>query len=519
MKGSFAKQVITGIAGLVFTIGLFVLSQNAIHISNTIVNDFVMVVAFGSCFGFLLYIFGNTFFDGFKYGAGLTLFIVLTTQLPGKWAGIFIILCVAGFWVYPTVQGYIYDRELNSPTPRNKKVAKKIKEYEELEQMMESENEEFLNSIGFGERSLILRTISGSFYQLIKGADKYYFVYTGNEISGLDSDELKTDFSDENTYKTKKKDFSIARSDVTSIVYKTNRLKNVDFENSGSIVIYNNGNRKSFQVMDNISVDEMEKFFEGIKFSVKQKNQSSLAESLPIKNIDDEFDSSFIKRMKLVFTVLTAASMLIGASFLFLDFNYKLMSVLCMMLFAAFFILYIKYDKLFSLEDEQDAPVFTKDKINLSYSIFLPCFALGLRSMLDFNIISYRMFWIFTGIVFLAIMFMFFMFSDEYKRKKSAIGLIIIAALFFAPSSVIQMNYVFDNSPESLTRSEIYSMRISEGSKAPDDYLLEVDISTGQKMEMKVSKEYYESVSVGDKVLVVEKEGFLNIPYAYINEK
>lgn len=520
MRDSFLKQVVAGIVGLVLTIGLFVLSQTLIHITNKWMNDALITAAFASFIGCIMYIFGGSFLSGVKSGFVMCIFMILIAELPGQWKGIFLAVCMVGLLTFNSVQEYIFDREKNSTAPKNNRIAKKIREYEEFEEMMKADEEEFLTSIAFGKKSLLFKTISGTFYQCIKGKDKYYFIYVGGEVRGMDVGLMKTNIAGEGDFITGKKDFSIDKRDILSINYRPSRLKNPEYINSGSIVIAGNSTKKKFQVLEVVSVECIEKFFDGIKIKKKTRAKIESIRNLPFKDSEKEIDKNLFKRLKLAFTFLTVISSVISAALVFLDLNHKVISLLCMMCFVIYYFLYIRYDNIFSLEDiKRDDSAFSKNKVNIAFAILVPCFALmcDSASVLD-CITSYKMFWIYSTAVFLSLLFVFFRFTEEYHKVKSSAFCMVIAALLFASSSVIQINFIFDKSKTILMLSNIYSMHVNKESKGPDEYVLEVEISTGTMMELDVSPDFYAGLKKDDKVTVAERDGFLKIPYAFVVE-
>lgn len=519
MKKINIKQVIIGIIGLLVSVGIFVLAFSIDKASGRWLTDTLFVVAFSCMLGSIFFIFFDLhmFLHGAMIGFGISIFLIFTFELPGMWKGIFIVVCAVIFFALPVIKEYIYDREENSMFPKNKKIARKIKEQKKLEEKLKAEYEEFLSSVDFGRKSLLLRVSGGGFYQCIKGKDKYYFIFVGGELHGIDSNLIKTDFSDEAAFIEKKKDYAINKEDIISVKYKTKKFQNSAFNDNKSIIIECKNKKRAFRVLESVPSENIKAFFEGINVNVKCKNVSDNVNNLAKENPEAD-NKKLISRLKLVCTVLFFVSVLVSAVFLFIDINYRIMSSLCMILFICIFILYIRYNDILSLDDKKGQKTFSKGKINIIFLIFIPSFALGIRSLLDIELTSYKNFVIFSILLFSIILFIFFLFTNEYKRKKSSIWVIIIVALFFAPAAVAQTNCIFDNSKEIITEARIYDMSISSGSKSTTTYQLDVEEPSGKRIELDVSKKFYERVAVGYTVVVGERKGLLNIPYAYVIE-
>lgn len=249
------------------------------------------------------------------------------------------------------------------------------------------------------------------------------------------------------------------------------------------------------------------------KKAIKKKStQSSFDEKNKINT-----NKNLIAILKLAFMILSVITIIASVSFCVIIGNYKIMSSLCMVLFLIIFILYIKYSNILVIEDTKEQ--YFKEKINIKYILLIPCISLGLRSIFDFNLLSYTMFIILSIVLFLAIIFVFFIFTNGNQRKRSSICIIVMAALFFAPSAVIQSNYIFDYSEANIVQSTIYDKITSKSSKSGDSFKIVVGTSKNKRIEIRVPKEYYEKHAMGDKVNVFEKQGFLNIPYIYVKTK
>lgn len=443
------------------------------------------------------------------------IFIIFIIKLPSPTGRILTFIGAVIFFSYPVVKEYLYDREIKSKSSKIKKTLGKIKGSEKLEKILKVENNELLSSIGFIKKSLLLKASDGGFYQCIKGENKLYFVYIGNELNDVKTDLMKTEFWNEETFINKEKDYALNKKEISFIKYKADRdfIDQPSIYNT-SITIECKSLKNRYKVLGEVNLEELEAFFSGIKINTKFKNINYQIEDSSSPQNKKNNNKMLISRLKLIFTILTVTSIVVTAAFLFIIVNYKLMSILSIALFITIFILYIKYNDILSLEDEKRN--YTRGKINITYAIFIPCIGLTLRSLMDFNLLSYKVFIIMSIIVFLAILFAFFWFTNEYQSKKSSIGIIVAAALLFAPSAVVQVNYIFDYSDSVIIQSPIYDMRISKGSKAPDRYIVKVTLSDNKKIELNVSEEYYKRHAIGDMVDIVERQGFLKIPHAYV---
>jgi hypothetical protein len=378
---------------------------------------------------------------------------------------------------------------------------------------LENEGQVMKFSIGFGEKSLLLFAPMGAIYQAVKGVNAYYFFRVGGELRGIDQDILKTDFTNEIDWELDKKDYVINTNDIDSISLNQKRSANCPFSQSGRLRIKLKNGKKSFVIMDEIDIQSICNFFDSHPVEVKKAKESVENAENPLS----ENDKKALSYLKPICLLLYALSVAAPALFLFVDFNYKLLSSACLLLPLVIFILYIKYNHILSFDDaeNQEKP---KHRIRMELPMIFPGIGLALRSLFDFNLIEYGMFILWSIVIFTILLSAFFFFTKEYKTKKSIIAVIIIAMIFYAPSSAVQINYLLDFSKPEIYSTNIIEKHISESSDSPDDYIFTVILKNGKEKELSVSKNFYQKVEEGQPVEVAEKTGFLRIKYAYVIE-
>lgn len=517
MKKAFIKQVLTGIAGMLISASIF---ASVIGFLNTGILDSkwllyaAMAITVSVFFGFMLYIFGGieSFIFGAKLGFGFVAFTVSIKEMPQPFSGILIVILAVIFLAWPRIKGYFIENKEPS-----KKAQKKLKEEIELELRETEADMKFKNSIQFSEKSLLLFAPMGGIYQVINGKDTFYFVRVGEELTGIDKELLKKDFSDEREFLKNKKDFSIDKKDITFISINQKHSANCPFPQSGKIKISTNSVRKNFVVLDSVDIQKIEKFFgTGANLTDKRSNTSY---SIPSEKPLSRNDRIILPKLKRICLVLYVLAIVAPAVFLFIDLNYRLMSTICLLIPIAILVLYFKYNNILSFEDEKAGKKYSRNKISMGLPLIFPSLGLGLRSLLDFNFTEYRMFLFWSVIIFSAALLAFFLFTTEYKTKKSAILVMVISMLFYAPSATAQVNYLLDSSEPVISYSQVIDKYIDTSSKGPNSYILTMNLKNGKRCDLKVSRTYYNMVEKGRVVQISEKTGFLKIIYATVNEE
>lgn len=519
MKQEIKKQVLIGITGIAGTVLAAVAASLLGLLENRWVSYAAVALLAACLFGFLFYIFGGR--EAFPGGGGIGFsFVVLSVsakELPSWAFGLLILAAVLVFIVRPLIRQYRKDREKSSATIIDPVIAGEVRQEQAEEEKALEADEEFKRSIRFGEKSLLLFTQTGGMYQLIRGADKLYFVRVGGELSGMDEALIRTDFSDETRLIQGKKDFDISPNQIANVRCKYGRAAGVPIESCAEIKIKTDSKVYTFAVLDHLPQEKLAAFFSGLPFSFNAKRKKGTAKADALT----EEEKKILPRLKKVCLALTVLAFVAGAAFLFLPGGpilYRILSAACMLIPAAAFALYLKYNNCLSVEDSNDA-MFKKYRANISTALLIPSAALAIRTMFDFNVTGWTSFAIWSGAIIAAVLLATFMFTKEYKRKKSAIWMIILVVLFYAPSAVVQVNGLYDYSEPVVYDTTLIDKHISEGRRSGTRYLYTVIMEDGSGMELGVSEEFYEEREAGDAVTVVEQSGLLGIGYAYIAEE
>lgn len=515
----FKKQIIKGVAATLGTLTIFIGAYLLLGMPSNKWIMYAVIVVFSVCFfGFLFYTFGGKkgFLSGAAIGFGFVAISVSVKELP-IWISGFLLLAVLLFFVgRPLIKQYKKDKEKNSKKVIDKKIAKEI-ELEEAEiNKMHEEMSEYSKSVRLGEKSLFLLAGLGGMYQIIKGEDGYYFIRVGGELRGIDESLVITDFDDEASLLKGKKDFFIPRNRIDWVKYKYRKSVSTPIDNCGKLKIKANNKRYKFTILDVLPKQLIAAFFYGITFNMKGKDQLNKAEHVLNKN-----EKRILPKLKKIFIFLIILSIIAFALFLFFPLNpitYRVLSTVCILIPVISFSLYLKYSTMLSMEDKKDSGTFKKNRVNITMPLLFPSAVLGLRSLLDFNIIEFKNLLIWSPVIIAVILFVFFRFTKEYKRYKSVIFVVVFVALYFVPSLLVQINCLYDFSEPCVMETRVLDKDISDRDYG-SDYTLKVEIQNGKQKEFGVSREFYYSHNIGSEVTVVKKSGLLKIKFAYIDEK
>ena len=94
----------------------------------------------------------------------------------------------------------------------------------------------------------------------------------------------------------------------------------------------------------------------------------------------------------------------------------------------------------------------------------------------------------------------------------------VCIALLYALAASVHLNWVLDDGRDRVeTVVPIVNMYVSRGGKSPTRYILTLNTEGGEK-RVKVGREFYSTLQVGDEVKLVTSTGPLGITYHYARE-
>lgn len=210
---------------------------------------------------------------------------------------------------------------------------------------------------------------------------------------------------------------------------------------------------------------------------------------------------------------LLAASIACQLLWLFVGINYRVLCAANLILPPVSFLLYF-YRMRAGVTGNKNA-----DQTLLMDAVLLPNIALGLRMLLDFDLDNWLQLLAPTG----AITALFTLLALLITRGSGAprrwmAGALACIALLYALAASVHLNWVLDGGQNRVeTVAPIVKMYVSRGGKSPTRYTLTLNTENGEK-SVKVGKEFYNTLQVGDEVKLVTSTGPLGITYHYARE-
>lgn len=210
---------------------------------------------------------------------------------------------------------------------------------------------------------------------------------------------------------------------------------------------------------------------------------------------------------------LLAASIACQLLWLFVGINYRVLCAANLILPPVSFLLYF-YRMRAGVTGNKNA-----DQTLLMDAVLLPNIALGLRMLLDFDLDNWLQLLAPTGAItaLFALLALLITRGSGAPRRWMA-GALACIALLYALAASVHLNWVLDGGQNRVeTVAPIVKMYVSRGGKSPTRYTLTLNTENGEK-SVKVGKEFYNTLQVGDEVRLVTSAGPLGITYHYARE-
>ena len=426
------KKTIIGLCGLIVSIGLATLfgwlspSGNIIDLNVAgIIFRILSLIFFSSAGSFIFYIFTDIKVFFLIFGAFVTMMLfrvlLMFTSKSNPSISIFIIslvgvilLIISAYNQYKSNNFAINgDKVLSSKEKiKQEKLTSEIKDFIK-------EDEEFKNSIGYLENSIIIGTQAmGTLYQVIKTNSGLLFHHIGNILKGINKDKLIKDFNSVELDDNNKKDYLLKYEDIDKIS-ATIKNNNVAMDYGNLKITLKSGKSKRYGLINLLEENELKTFFKNIE--VVQKLNKTENEECEIS----EEDKTILNRLNILLFILSIVSSLAfgGYFILYTKIAHAIVTTLCNIACLMPIVLYFIFPKYLSLKDKTryDSNI-QNGKLNIiQNSIIFPSLLCLFSLFEGYAFVHYDIIklLIYSGILFVVLFALFLLCSKEYKKEKS----------------------------------------------------------------------------------------------------
>ena len=399
----------------------------------------------------------------------------------------------------------------------NKEMKEQEKFYNEINALIK-EDDEFKNSIGYLKNSIIIVTqYVGTMYQVIKINDGFLFHYIGNILKGIDQSKVIKDFINIEQDIVNKKDYILKFVEIDKIT--ANIKSNYNIMDYGNLkVTLKNGKNKKYLLINLFEENELKIFF-GDKINVIKQVKN--IEANEVQEICDEEKLKMNKLNKFFFIFSIISSVIFGIYFCFYNkIAQAILTFLCIIICIIPFVIYILFPKYISLKDKSSYGLNVQNgKLNIIQNVLIFPTLFALISIIDgylfayYNVIKLLIYSVILFVVFTSVILIF---SKEYRKEKSALFVIILVCFILSPAIVHKIDFAYDFSPSQEIYCEITDNPTWTNNNNEITYYLTFKYDN-KDIKTEVSKEIYENYNIGDKILVLKKQGALGIEKLIIN--
>lgn len=485
MQTPFGKRLPVALVMLAAAVGLGFLLNGFVGPESAMWQRGVFcIAAFGT--GLAAFFFFLVGWPGLPGGYGLVLLIFLPKALPEPWNRYFSIVYLALLFLVP-------------PVLKKLKKARTDGSGEAEETEEEKDETELPTS---GDMLLVHFFGSDRNYQLIRAPGELRAYRVGGEFRGFDEALLQD--PKKPLRPLGKKDLSFPLDETFSVSFQ--ERYNTQWDRDEVVVTLRSGRRK--HRMNALGSDEQVRAF----FTQCTANRTEQRSRLP-KEPDVAPDPKRVALLRKVNVGLAIFTGLVDLPWLFLQVPYRLFAALALLptLIAAALCCVFPNDT--TLAETKKAE---RTRASFLSVLLLSAIVPTLRTLLDFNFLSWKPLLLISLGVFAVLMLALLALTKEWRAHKSLILAFILILAYYALGFTGQMNYLLDRSEPTEQTAVVEKMNISTSSKSPDSYYLTVRLPNGATEKLEVGEKLYEQTELGDTVTVETYSGGLGVPYAFV---
>lgn len=341
--------------------------------------------------------------------------------------------------------------------------------------------------------------------------DCYYFRYLGDETFGIDTD-LILDEAPEHA-EAGEDDKLYRKQDMSSCKLIRRLSASTQLNNCGSFHFTYEGSVQRFILLEKPAEQQVMDFLSDVSAVYPPKSDKELAkEQQESQNtereqaLSAEQNPETLRKCKIIGGICTVlGALLMIGTFVICD-PYDVWVGACFVFALICFLLCVCKPLYFT-------PWFTTSEnsglsmVSMQIAFGSPVIALCFRALFDVNYLSYTKLIVFSAI-FGIILSIIFLIRDRTKANNVRIAAVIYC-LIFAFGSVGEANYLLD----SCEPYEKYVCNVTHKyDESENDYTITVD-AHGKELDLAVSEEDFQSLSVGDRIPVYFYSGGLGIPF------
>lgn len=364
--------------------------------------------------------------------------------------------------------------------------------------------------MGIKENGYLMLLKAGKHYLLLNGGDRLHLINVNDRLTEETEEQLLKVYPCEEAI--------IAKLGIsyTTILKKNLRGVAVGGEDAGcELSLFIGKTKNKYELSEDTTQQVISDYFVGIKRMEANKRKLPKAPDQWRKQVQD---AEVLQKMKTVRNALLVVEIICSGCFLFRVAPYKLWIILCILCSVVCILLAIKYPVYFTLLDLEDKKRKPKYGIGLGWLSTFSLLWLTYRTCFV-NFIQWGRLLLYGVILTIAIAILLWILVKELRNCSVGFMAIVLALLFGAIGIVGQTNYLLDHSAEETEVYTVLDLDQQRGRRGYRAYICTILLENGKECRIKISAESYNSLSIGDSIAVVHREGGLGLEYVYLLEE
>lgn len=456
--------------------------------SDLVMERFVNLVAvFGTGIAGVLFLLAG--WVGILFGYGFVLIITLPYVLPEPWDGYFVVFYLLALFALPTGIAYVRKKKKSAEKSAPDATVNPVQKTAAALSQTAGEAPVF-----------VFRPSPGGVYQVFYCEDEFRFYRVGNSWAKMDAGRI---LLSGDLPAPGKRDIVLSARGITKVRYRDVDADLVPYDTLA--VLSAAGRRYRFAPLFSPGGKAFRALLSAHAPQDALRSEQAEAEFVPAPQ---EKRQVWVKRAHFA---LCAAAVLVDLAWVFLDVPYRLFAWLSIAMTPAFLLLFLLFPNETTLGEIKKR---ANGRVMLPVALLMSAFIPLLRTMIDFNLLAWGELLLYAAACFVPLMLITLLLSPECRAKKVLLLTPALALSVWLIGALAMANVLLDSAPLRELPAAVQELEISDGSESPDRYLLTAQTADGRTFELSIAKSVYDTLAVGDGVIVLLGQGALHVPYA-----
>lgn len=152
----------------------------------------------------------------------------------------------------------------------------------------------------------------------------------------------------------------------------------------------------------------------------------------------------------------------------------------------------------------------------IAMPFMVPSFVAMLRAIIDWNLVDWAPVWIPAAVLGLPLFVLVFVLFEDVRSRFKLVPLAMAVCLAYGLGATILLNGILDDGEPEVFTAKVLDKRVSSGKHTSYNARLSSWGPRTRPEEVELPEETFESISVGEEVIVAMQPGWLKIPWLFV---